>query len=284
MDPRMEAYAYPNGYCFLTTGILNRIENEDQLAMIIAHEMVHYVRQHTVELYDYLQKPASETGLQYTDRLHMADGTDGKQKIDAAEYQADNEGLSILKHAGYREAEVLTLLSNLMHSMRDQGQSKAVGRIENRIKLMQTLLQPGQRKVSASLESDGSHAFYLKHIAPALVANAQVALQRGDWDQADCSISKFLVFKPDDARAYFIKGEILRRQNDRQDEKQCVGYYEKALSIDPKFPSAYRVLGELHFKAGRCQTAKPYFEAFLHLAPQDDAGEYIKGYLRQCRN
>jgi len=150
--------------------------------------------------------------------------------------------------------------------------------------LIQTLLPEGRRKASASLESDGPHAFYLNHIAPALVANAQVALQRGDWDQADCSISKFLLLRPDDARAYFIKGEILRRQNDRQDENQCVGYYEKALNIDPKFPLAYQALGELHYKAGRYQTAKPYFEAFLHLAPQDDAGEYIKGYLRQCRN
>jgi uncharacterized protein HemY len=57
-----------------------------------------------------------------------------------------------------------------------------------------------------------------------------------------------------------------------------------ALKIDPKFPLAHRALGELHFKAGRYQMAKPYFEAFLSLAPQDDAREYIKGYLRQCLN
>ena len=25
MDPRMQAYAYPNGYCFVSTGILNRM-------------------------------------------------------------------------------------------------------------------------------------------------------------------------------------------------------------------------------------------------------------------
>jgi predicted Zn-dependent protease len=113
MDPRMQAYAYPNGYCFLSTGILNRIENEDQLAMILAHEMIHYVRQHTAALYDHFQMSIGSTGLAYADQNQAAGGLAMKQQIDAAEYQADDEGLAILKAAGYCEAEVLSLMSNL---------------------------------------------------------------------------------------------------------------------------------------------------------------------------
>ncbi len=283
MDTRMEAYAFPNGYCFLTTGMLNQIDNEEQLAMIMAHEMVHYIRQHTAELYAHYRKAAPETGLQYADRPRVSGADDIEQRIDAAEYQADKEGLSILKNAGYCGTEVLALLSTLVEYMQDQGRLAAVSRLKNRMAYMQTMLDQGQGKSSCVSAADGAHERYLSRIAPALMANAQAGLQQGDWDQADRSISMFQVLKPTDARIYYLKGEILRRRNDGDNNSRCIGYYEKALKIDPNYPSAQRALGELHFKAGRYQKARPFFEAFLALAPQDDAREYIIGYLRQCQ-
>ncbi len=284
MDPRMQAYAYPNGYCFLSTGILSRIENEDQLAMILAHEMVHYVRQHTAALYDHFQIGAHSTGLSYADQRQAAGGLAMKQKIDAAENQADDEGLTILKAAGYCETEVLSLMSNLLDSLQDQRSSETAGRLESRIETMKTRIGRSRDSVSCRSATYADPVFFLNHIAPALMANAKAALTCGDWNQADQSISKFLALKPDDARAHYLKGEILRRRNDGDGKNQCMGSYLKALKIDPEFPLAHRALGELHFKAGRFQTAIPYFEAFLSLAPQDDAREFIKGYLRQCRN
>ncbi|WP_319408523.1 M48 family metalloprotease [uncultured Desulfosarcina sp.] len=284
MDTRMEAYAYPNGYLFLSTGILNQIENEDQLAMILAHEIVHYVRQHTAVLYDHFHTSIRSTGLSYANQSQAAGGLAMKQKIDAAEYQADDEGLVMLKAAGYCETEVLSLMSNLLKSLQDQGASEAVGQLENRIKTMKTLIGQARDSFPCTSATDGDHYFFLNRIAPALIANAQSALTCGDLNQADRSISKFLVLKPEDARAYYLQGEILRRRNNGDGKNQCIESYIKSLKIDPEFPLAHRALGELYFKAGRFQTAKPYFEAFLRLAPQDNAREFIKGYLRQCRN
>lgn len=283
MDTRMEAFAYPNGYCFLTSGILLQIENEDQLAMILAHEMVHYARQHTARLYNHLHNPEHDTGLQYADHSPVGSAKDVAKKIDAAEYQADCQGLSILKGAGYCEAEVLTLMSNLMESIRDHGTPEALKKMANRRVTIKTLIGQEQGELSSGSAAEASSERYLTRIAPALMANAQAALQRGDWKQADTSVSKFLDLKPDDARAHYIQGEILRRQNDGDRKGQCLGAYEKALEIDPTFPLVHRALGEVHFKAGRYQEARPYFKTFLSLAPHDEAREYIKGYLRQCQ-
>ncbi len=284
MDPRMQAYAYPNGYCFLSTGILNRIENEDQLAMILAHEMVHYVRQHTAALYDHFQMASHSTGMPYADQRQSTGGLAMKQKIDAAEYQADDEGLTILMAAGYCETEALTLMSNLLDNLRDQGSSETLGRLESRIETIETRIGRPRDSVSCKSATHGDPYFFLNRIAPALMANAQAAITCGDWNQADQSISKILALKPDNASAHFLKGELLRRRNDGDGRNQCIGSYLKALKIDPEFPMAHRALGELHYKAGRFQTAKPYFEAFLSLAPQDDAIPFIKGYLKQCRD
>jgi Flp pilus assembly protein TadD len=149
---------------------------------------------------------------------------------------------------------------------------------------MKTRIGRSRDSVACGSATHGNPGFFFTRIAPALMANAKTALTCGDWNQADQSISKFLALKPDDARAHYLKGEILRRRNDGDGKNQCMGSYLKALKIDPEFPLAHRALGELHFKAGQFQTAIPYFEAFLSLAPQDGAREFIKGYLRQCRD
>ncbi len=46
-DPQPNAFALPNGSVYVTTGLLTLIDNESQLAAIIAHELTHVMRRHT---------------------------------------------------------------------------------------------------------------------------------------------------------------------------------------------------------------------------------------------
>lgn len=46
-DPQPNALALPNGSIYVTTGLLTLIDNESQLAAIIAHELTHVMRRHT---------------------------------------------------------------------------------------------------------------------------------------------------------------------------------------------------------------------------------------------
>lgn len=47
-DPTLNAFAYPHGSLYLHTGLLARMQNEAQLAMVLAHEMSHVERRHMV--------------------------------------------------------------------------------------------------------------------------------------------------------------------------------------------------------------------------------------------
>jgi predicted Zn-dependent protease len=283
MDAHAQAYAYPNGVCFLTTGILNQMENEDQLAMIIAHEMVHYFRQHTMALYDQFHNPVPDPAARDTHQKQVMGGRTIAQIVAAAEYQADREGLAILDAAGYCQPEVLTLISNLIACMQDQGNVKTARQLQNRLAVMTSLINPPREITACASATDGASEAFLNRIAPALIAHTQVTLRRGDWHEADRSVSKYLRLNPNDARAYYLRGEIVRHRNDSNGQQQCIGWYQKALKINPAFPLALRAAGEWYYKAGQYQAAKPYFEDFLSLAPRDDACEYIKGYLRQCQ-
>jgi len=46
-DPVPNAFALPNGSIYVTTGLLALMDNESQVAAVIAHEMTHVVRRHT---------------------------------------------------------------------------------------------------------------------------------------------------------------------------------------------------------------------------------------------
>src|SRR6266849_9971529 len=46
-DPVPNAFALPNGSIYVTTGLLALMDNESQVAAVIAHEMTHVLRRHT---------------------------------------------------------------------------------------------------------------------------------------------------------------------------------------------------------------------------------------------
>lgn len=47
-DPTLNAFAYPHGALYVHTGLLARMENEDQLATVFGHEMTHVEHRHMV--------------------------------------------------------------------------------------------------------------------------------------------------------------------------------------------------------------------------------------------
>src|SRR6266446_4607823 len=47
-DPTLNAFALPNGHIYLHTGLLARLDNEAQLAMIVGHEMTHVTHRHAL--------------------------------------------------------------------------------------------------------------------------------------------------------------------------------------------------------------------------------------------
>ena len=50
-NPHLNAFALANGAVFVHTGLLSRMENEAQLATLLAHEMTHSTHRHAVKSY-----------------------------------------------------------------------------------------------------------------------------------------------------------------------------------------------------------------------------------------
>ncbi len=275
LDADLDAHAYPDGSCCLTTGILDVVANEDQLAMILAHEIVHYVCQHASRIYAHLQKSDGRGGC---------DRQDLRRVVDAAEDQADTDGLAMMTRAGYCGRAVLPLMSNLEAASARRGASvETLHNMERRRARMAAVLNEAPPAPACTPTPPHGHGAFTDRITPALIANARIALRLGDWLQAERSITRFLSVRPECAEAHCIKGDILRSKTAGRENDRGVACYKKAIAIDPQFAMAHRALGELYYKAGRCQDAIYHFEAFIGMSPRDATIEYIKGYLNQCR-
>src|SRR5512145_1682433 len=49
-DATLNAFTMPNGRVYVHTGLLSRLDNEAQLAMILGHELTHYAHRHTLKV------------------------------------------------------------------------------------------------------------------------------------------------------------------------------------------------------------------------------------------
>lgn len=106
----INAVCYPNGYVFVNTGLLAVLENEDQLAFIIAHEIVHYLKTHT------------KNSLSKKILLKSAEENDGNSAASAYrslkfsrenEFEADASGLQLLINSPYNASVSIRALELL---------------------------------------------------------------------------------------------------------------------------------------------------------------------------
>ncbi len=117
----INAFAAPGGYVMLTRGLYEILDNEAQLAGVLAHEIAHVVRRHHVTV---MQKSAAlSAGAQLAQRdnrsalVNNMIGTGAEvfaRGLDkSAEYEADAIGVVLAARAGYNPFGLVDVLHKL---------------------------------------------------------------------------------------------------------------------------------------------------------------------------
>jgi len=94
-----EAYALPGGPIFITRGLLDRLENEAQLAGVIAHQVAHVLARHAAKRFT--RSDTSEAAIEKVLEL-----TYGAKE----ETEADTLSVRLLGNAGYDPRALIELL------------------------------------------------------------------------------------------------------------------------------------------------------------------------------
>jgi predicted Zn-dependent protease len=297
-DPNLNAFAYPNGVIYVHSGILARLDNEAQLAALLSHEMTHCTHRHSLRVLRSIKdRPAHIAAVQQTvakipaiqavARLLGATGsmaavTGYTQEL---ENEADRVGLDLMVKANYDARQALKLFEHLKQEIEAEGIEEPYffgthPQVQQRLNNVKNWLAKDKEGLRATVKNTSEFQTGLQGV---VLANAQLDLNLGRFDVARKTLGKYLDMRPNDARAYYLLGEILRQRNRQNDAGAAVIYYKKAISLDPTFAESYKAMGLLHYKAGEKQLAKKFFESCLLLSPNASDKAYIQGYLKNCK-
>ena len=129
-DPNLNAFAFPNGVIYIHSGILARMDNEAQLAALLAHEMVHCTHRHSLRAMRSIKdRTADTTSVQQTQTKTAPDrklaqllGVTGSIASISGytrelETEADRVGLDLAVKANYDPREVVKLFELLLKSL-----------------------------------------------------------------------------------------------------------------------------------------------------------------------
>jgi len=123
---QLNAFCLPGGKVFVYTGLFKAVQNEDQLAVVIGHEVAHAIARHGAERMSMIQlgrmgkQIASKTigGGQYAQIINQAYGAGETYGLVLPfsrkfEYEADEIGLYLMTKAGYNPKEAITFWDNM---------------------------------------------------------------------------------------------------------------------------------------------------------------------------
>ena len=287
-DSNLNAFAFPNGVIYIHSGILARMDNEAQLAALLAHEMVHCTHRHSLRAQRILEdrSPARIPTVQESTQKHgiIRPTVFTRRYSRKLETEADRVGLDLVIKSNYDPKEVLTLFKLMEQEIEFEGVKEPYffgshPSVRQRIKNVNHWLAD---KYGENVTGVKNTAVFQFRISRLTLENARLDLRRGRFLVAQRTVEKFLALKPDDARAYFLLGEILRQRGRQDDAAAAMRYYEKSISLNPSLPEPHKAMGLIHYKDGEKGLAKKYFESCLLLSPDSVDRAYIQGYLKLC--
>ena len=287
-DPKLNAFALPNGVIYIHTGILARMENEAQLAALLAHEMIHCTHRHSLRALRKIKYRTQAKNATIRELAQILGITGSIASIRGytreLETEADRAGLDLAVKANYDPREVLKLFEFLKQEMEIEGVEEPYfsgthPSVQQRIENINTwLAEKYQGKITGSKNT----VTFQSRISRLMLDNARLDLQQGNFFVAKNTVKRYLSVNPDDAQAYFLLGEIFRQRGQKNDAAAAINCYEKSISLNPSFAESHKAMGMIHYKDGEKQRAKEYFESCLLLSPNTADKAYIQGYLKLC--
>lgn len=288
-NPYLNAFTFPNGRIYIHEGMLVRMQNEAQLATLIAHELSHATCRHlvrefrnvksTTTLYATLSSltgnlllPIGELTALSAIRGHSRD----------METEADTEGLRLLIAAGYDPFEAPKVFTILLNEVQEEKIEEPFffgshPRLQERIDNYQTLLKAVTVETAARTTNSSN---YLRMISPLLLDNAGLDLKRGRFEAARQAVERFLAVRGDDARAYYLLGETWRQGGNREWLGKARECYLKAAALDPTYPDPHRSAGLVSYKLKERESAKASLQRYLALSPNASDKGYIEEMIK----
>ena len=294
--PHFNASMAPNGYMEIWTGLLLRAENEAQLAYVIAHEVGHYLRRHSLQRWldvrattDFLvffQVASSAAGVGYAGELGelVALGYLFKFSRDQ-EREADGVGFDLMVAANYdprQAARVWTALLDEQEASDDPesfiffaSHPATEERIEN---LQARALRLAEK--SETPQQVGREA-YVSVTHPFRGQWLRDELRKRKYAETQVILKRLLKAGDNVGELRFFQGELYRLRGEDGDLARAITSYQQALAAGGAPPTTHRSLGMVYWRIEERIKAQLAFQAYLNQAPNAPDREMVESYLQK---
>ena len=299
LDTAPRVWVYPHGTVVVHTGLLASMDNEAQLAAVLAHEFSHFLKRHAYselvadQLPSILAKNSNRLGTAILIQDHDDNDDDAELTsrfwTDLAingfsrtlETAADRQALKLMANAGYETNQAAVAWEQVdRNTMTERSDITLIWSIHhrplNRIKSINATTSFNYFK---PYEVPGALPYY-EGVAPALIANAAAEIKIHFYDRARMQITMYLSVNPDEPIADFLIGESWRlEQPVGPDYTRRIEAYERALAKDAQFAPAWKELGMYYRFHGQIDLAHDAFNKYLLYGENLPDEGIIRGYL-----
>jgi predicted Zn-dependent protease len=285
-DSTMNAMAVPGGYIFITTGFIRAMEQEGELAGVLAHEISHIHARHTARQMDkgrgvniatmvgslaalLLGGPAAAALLVGT----QAAGQSAMLKYSRDhEQEADSLGFKWMMKAGYNPRDMIKIFQRLnKQRWFEAGEIPLYLRThpftDARIVNMDHQCSMHQYNLSVGRNSPDFQYFSLK-----------VASSSGNPHQLFRRMTQASIREPKNPVFHFGKALALGRL---ERSEEAIAAFQEALTLDPGNVVIQRELAAHYFEGNRYQQALPILRSLTRTSAQDEVILYYLGRIYQ---
>ncbi len=248
-DPTLSAFAMPNGKVYVHTGLLARVEDEAQLAMILGHEITHVTNRHALQfqrdarnrvvplsvraIAESIGAAAAGPWAEHGDRVGTAGLSQTAQvvlglglKLAALaaiqgygrdlEREADTGGLQNLVAAGYDPSEAPKVFALLGKAARERGAPETFffgnpRRLDEGLKDTAEQVQTRYAGVRGEVNTE---EFALR-TRTVVRDNALLDIHAGRFTLAQAQLDRVLALAPKDPTAHLYYGDLYRLRAQR---------------------------------------------------------------------
>ena len=298
------AFSLSDGSIYVTTAMLISLDDESELAAVLAHELTHYTNAHVLRALrtEHREVVSANVGFlllgfmggTYPIELaKVAKGTLGiLQRASVSgysrdlEHEADVGGIQRLVGAGYDASGALAALQHLQKaadSSPDVPVYASHPKLAQRLTNYRELLAGKQLAARLTVGGETRRAEYQEQLAGLPLDHVAILIESGQFDRAEGALEAVMA-TGDSARAEFLKGEIARKRVPQSDAtvERALAAYTVAVGLPDAPVATYREIGLLRRLRGESAGAAFAFQSYLERAPLAADAPLIRRYLEDA--
>ncbi|HVR44564.1 MAG TPA: M48 family metalloprotease [Thermoanaerobaculia bacterium] len=302
-DPTLNAFTFGGGLLYVHAGLIARMENEAQLAMVLGHEIAHVTERHVTKgiekayttqlLLGAAVTAGASTGIIPTGpALDIAYGTTMNAAINGhgrnQEREADTLGIQYMVKAGYdpREAPITFELLLMEYGDQSRAANFFYGSHPKNVERYETLSKLAKGKYAKDVKEKRLivNTEEFKRVTRSVV----IATGRLDYEQARFSTAQAMFEKAvrawqDDPVPHYYLGKIALETGVGDGVDRALKHLEDAIKADAQYAPAYRELGLAQYRKGDRPSAIASLEHYLTLEPKAEDAKQIKSTIQELK-